>query len=116
MTISNLNQMDFNGFKPKRDLLWLILFISVLVILTKQFYEKSKLKYSKDSLAKVVEKSGGYKNFPTLVVQYQIDGKTIISNFINQNECFDKYYVGDSLNIRTQLKIRKLWKLLDVTK
>ena len=85
MTISNLNQMDFNGFKPKRDLLWLILFISVLVILilTKQFYEKSKLKNSKDSRAKVVEKSGGYKNFPTLVVQYQIDGKTIISNFIN---------------------------------
>ena len=102
MTFVNFNQINTKDFKPKRDIFQIILFVLILVGLgfIQKSCDKNYLKESFVTRGIIIEKSGGYKNTPTLTIEFKIKSKIIVSNLISQHECYKKYEIGDSINIK----------------
>lgn len=101
MTITNFNQINTNDFKPRRDFILLFLFIVTLVViaLLEKSCDRVYLKKSQEVGGVIIEKSGGYSNFSTLVIEFKIEDRIITTDFVDDYDCYKKYNIGDSVSI-----------------
>ena len=99
----------------KKDLFYSFLFLAIIIggVFIKKSCDKSYLKDSSFSKAKIIEKSGDtYAKFATLKLRYQLNDKTIYSHPTNQGECFNLYKVGDSVNIKYSIENPEITEII----
>ena len=115
MTITNFNQINTNDFKPRRDIIQLFLFIVTLVIivLLKKSCNSAYLKKSQEVRGVVIEKSGGYSSFSTLIIEFKIEDRIITSDFVSDYDCYKKYNVGDSVNVLYSIEKPEIIEILE---
>jgi hypothetical protein len=101
MTIINSNQINFKSFKPKRDVLHLIIFTFILIVsafFLKNF-EKNKLTSNKSTYAIISEKSKIYMGDYIVYYNYSIKKKSYTYHNSLNVEQFNILKKGDTILI-----------------
>jgi hypothetical protein len=99
-----------------KDLVWSILFLFILIggIFLEKSCNQRALKDFVLTRGVITEKSGGtFRKFPALVVRYEINGNKINSYLIDQVDCFEKYQIGDSVEIKYSKDKPKVVEILN---
>lgn len=114
----DMSQVDTKS-TSKRGLLYMLLFIAMLigVVYFQEFRRKKSLKDFSTTSAVITYKSpGGYKSSYQIHVKYKINGKSYESDGvggIKNNNCIDKFRVGDTVLIKYSLKDPKIVSIID---